>query len=72
MSKTAKPAYALQGFYHADDVFGAKDIIKGLPQTQFNDWEMVGLVREATEAEVAAWDKRHEPPAPPPGDKPTK
>jgi hypothetical protein len=51
-----KHATALRAFSHAADTFAAKQVILNMDGGQFADWSAPGvdLVREATDAEVAA------------------
>jgi len=48
-------ATALRAFTHADESFAAEQVILNMDPGQFADWSAdgVGLVREATAAEVA-------------------
>ena len=59
-----KHATALRAFSHADETFAASQVILNMEPGQFTDWSAdgVGLVREATAAEVAG--TRGDKPAP--------
>lgn len=48
-----KHAVALRAFDHADDSFAKGDVILDLDAGYLAEWSPVGLVREATAAEVA-------------------
>ncbi|GGE75120.1 hypothetical protein [Sphingomonas prati] len=54
MTISKKHAVALQQITHGDDAFAQSAVIIGMHAGQFGDWEMAGLVREATATEVAA------------------
>jgi hypothetical protein len=58
-----KHATALRAFSHADDTFANRQVILGMDPGQFIDWRDAGLVREATDAEVAREQGTKEPTA---------
>jgi len=60
MAKT-RNAVALRNFSDAGTGYLAGAVIKDMAENQFNDWQKVELVREATAAEVAAFDKGQAP-----------
>jgi hypothetical protein len=48
-----RDATALRAITHADDSFEKNQVLLGMDAGQFNDWEGAGLVRAATDAEIA-------------------
>lgn len=50
----ARHAVAVRFFAHADQNFAKDELIRDLSDGHFADWEAVGLVRAATDEEVAA------------------
>ncbi|ABD25103.1 hypothetical protein Saro_0656 [Novosphingobium aromaticivorans DSM 12444] len=54
MSKKNAIVIRKRGVNHGDDHFPAGTVIRDMPEGQFKDWSDIGIVREASDAEVAA------------------
>ena len=48
-----RDATALRAITHADKAIAKGDVLLGMDAGQFGDWSLAGMVREATDAEIA-------------------
>ena len=48
-----RDATALRAITHADEEIAKGDVLLGMDAGQFGDWSMAGIVRAATQSEIA-------------------